>query len=73
MENRNGQFVYDYEHGKQHAYIAYFRRGTSASQSIRLYEHPTTPPVFPTLHNEVVVRIEDGQHSFEYRLPSAKR
>ena len=52
----DGQFIYEYE-TDNHAYVAFFRRGTTASHSIRLYEHPV-PPVFPTLNNELVVRIE---------------
>jgi NADPH:quinone reductase-like Zn-dependent oxidoreductase len=43
--------------GKNHAYVAFFRRGMKASQSIRLYQHPI-PAVFPTLETEVVVHVE---------------
>ena len=39
-----------------HAYIAYFQRGTDAKGVVRLYEHPT-PAAFPTLNQEIVVRI----------------
>jgi NADPH:quinone reductase-like Zn-dependent oxidoreductase len=49
-------FVYEYS-CKNHTYIAYFRRGTKAVHSIRLYEHPL-PTMFPTLEDEVVVKIE---------------
>lgn len=51
-----GDVVYEYE-CQNHAYIAFFRRGTKAAHSIRLYEHPI-PVVFPTLVQEVVVKIE---------------
>jgi NADPH:quinone reductase len=50
------EYDYDYE-SNTHAYIAYFRRGTKATDSIRLYEQPI-PIAFPTLEQEVVVRIE---------------
>lgn len=42
---------------RRHSYVAYFQRGEKATKAIRYYEHPA-PPVFPTLPNEVVVRIE---------------
>jgi NADPH:quinone reductase-like Zn-dependent oxidoreductase len=42
---------------KNHAYVAFFRRGMKASQSIRLYQHPI-PAVFPILETEVVVHVE---------------
>jgi len=55
-DNGEGKFIYEYEFGK-HAYVAFFRRGKTAAESIRLYEHQT-PPVFPTLPHELVVRID---------------
>jgi NADPH:quinone reductase-like Zn-dependent oxidoreductase len=46
------------EHGsKNHAYVAFFRRGFKATQSIRLYQHPI-PAVFPIIDGEVVVHVE---------------
>lgn len=56
-DNREAKdFIYEYE-SRNHAYIAFFRRGTKAVRSIRLYEHPI-PSVFPTLAQEVVVKVE---------------
>lgn len=50
------QYVYDYDSRRQ-SYVAYFRRGPiKACKTIRLYEHPI-PRSFPTLHNEVVVKV----------------
>ena len=42
---------------KNHAYVAFFRRGLKASKSIRLYQHPI-PAVFPIIDGEVVVHVE---------------
>lgn len=40
-----------------HSYVAFFRRGPKAINTIRLYEQPI-PLVFPILDHEVVVRID---------------
>lgn len=45
-----------YQANSHHAYIAYFHRGIKADGAMRLYEHPT-PPAFPTLNHEIVVRV----------------
>ena len=42
---------------KNHAYVAFFRRGLKATKSIRLYQHPI-PAVFPIIDGEVVVHVE---------------
>ena len=42
---------------KNHAYVAFFRRGLKATRSIRLYQHPI-PAVFPIIDGEVVVHVE---------------
>lgn len=51
-------YVYDYE-SMNHAYVAYFRRGKPAPESLRLYEHPS-PEVFVTMKSEVVVKIDSA-------------
>jgi NADPH:quinone reductase-like Zn-dependent oxidoreductase len=52
----NSRFVYE-TNPNVNSYVAYFRRGGKASESIRLYEH-ITPDVFPTVEREVVVKIQ---------------
>lgn len=42
---------------KNHAYVAFFRRGLKATKCIRLYQHPI-PAVFPIIDGEVVVHVE---------------
>lgn len=54
--NPNSRFVYE-TNTNVNSYVAYFRRGGKASESIRLYEH-MTPDVFPTIEREVVVKIQ---------------
>jgi len=49
-------YVYDYE-STTHAYVAYTVRGKKASESLRLYEHPS-PESFDALKSEVVVKID---------------
>ena len=51
MESRN-----DDTENMYNAYIAYFQRGHRARGVVRLYEQPT-PSTFPTLNQEIVVRI----------------
>jgi NADPH:quinone reductase-like Zn-dependent oxidoreductase len=52
----NTYYIYDYE-SPSHAYVAYFRRGLTASECLRVYEHPT-PGNFETMKSEVVVKID---------------
>jgi NADPH:quinone reductase-like Zn-dependent oxidoreductase len=56
-ENRQIDDLFTENGGKNHAYVAFFRRGLKATQSIRLYQH-SIPEVFPILDNEVVVHVE---------------
>jgi NADPH:quinone reductase-like Zn-dependent oxidoreductase len=56
QDNICEKYTYEY-HSMKHIYVAFFRRNTKAINSIHLYEHPI-PPTFPTLPDEVVVKIE---------------
>jgi NADPH:quinone reductase-like Zn-dependent oxidoreductase len=55
-ENTVEKYTYEY-HSMKHSYVAFFRRNRKAVDSLQLYEHPI-PPKFPTLPDEVVVKIE---------------
>ena len=48
-------YIYDYE-SPNHAYVAYFRRGDTASNGLHLYQHPK-PADFVTAKSEVLVQI----------------
>ena len=41
----------------KHAFLAYYKRGQPPRKSVRFYEHPI-PKRFPTISDEIVVRIE---------------